>query len=119
MNKHKVPYMIWANYEIEEETVEPISLNYLSSLLLKTAGLEMTNFQKYLTELQKKLPSVSACGYYDSKGDLYSYTDDVNENYTEWLRQYEMIQYNYLFGGDKRLNHHFELSAASRTARAN
>lgn len=33
------PFMIWANYDIEEKTVEDISLNYLATLLLETAEL--------------------------------------------------------------------------------
>lgn len=33
MEKYKVPFVIWANYDIPEETIERTSLNYLYSIL--------------------------------------------------------------------------------------
>lgn len=110
MKEHLVPFMIWANYDIEEQEVEKISLNYLSGLMLKTAGLSMSNYDRYLLDLHKKLPSISASGYYDGEGVLHDYSDSDTE-YQELLDEYEMVQYHYLFDEKNRLTHHFVVSS--------
>lgn len=110
MKKHLVPFMIWANYDIQEQEIEKISLNYLSGLLLKTAGLKMSDYDRYLLDLSKKLPSISASGYYDEKGVLHDY-EETDSDYQEILEEYEMVQYHYLFDKKNRLEHHFEASS--------
>ena len=42
--KQEVPFLIWANYDLEGEEIEAVSLNYLSGLLLRAAGLEGTDY---------------------------------------------------------------------------
>lgn len=106
MKKHLVPFMLWANYDIPEQTIDKISINYLSSLLLQTAGLEMSDYDRFLLDLHQKLPSISASGYYDQKGALHDYSDE-DEECEEVLQEYKIVQYNYLFGGDDRLDEHF------------
>lgn len=121
MKEHMVPFMIWANYDIPEQKVEMTSLNYLSKLMLETAGLKTSAFDRYLSDLQKKLPSISASGYYDEKGVLYDFSQE-NDTCRNLLHTYEMIQYHYLFSGRERLDDYFEVStdeSASRTASAN
>ena len=39
---YKVPFLIWANYDIEEQTIERTSNNYLGTYLAEVAGLEKT-----------------------------------------------------------------------------
>lgn len=65
MKEHLIPFMIWANYDIGEENIERTSINYLSSLLLEKAGLKMSDYNRYLLELYKEIPSLSATGFYD------------------------------------------------------
>lgn len=110
MQKYLVPFFIWANYDIPEQEVGRISLNYLSSLVLQTAGLQLSNYNRYLLELHQKLPSISANGYYDAEGELHDYSEE-NENpeYRKLLDEYEMVQYHYLFDGENRLEKHFEV----------
>ena len=109
MKKHLVPFLIWANYDIEEQEIERISLNYLPALVLKTAGLKMSSFERYLLDLQKKLPSISASGYYDEKGVLHEYSEEDSE-YQELLKEYKIIQYHYLFDEKNRLQYHFSVT---------
>lgn len=108
MQKYVVPFFIWANYDIPEQEVERVSLNYLSSLMLQTAGLKLSNFNRYLLDLHKKLPSVSANGYYDSEGKLHDYSEEDAEN-QRLLEEYEMVQYHYLFDRENRLEKHFTI----------
>ena len=90
--RYITPFIIWANYDIEEEYIEKLSANYLSSYLLKTANIEMTEYNKYLLELSKKVPVVSAIGCIDMNGNNFYYGKP--NKYTNILSDYEKIQYN-------------------------
>lgn len=92
--RHATPFFIWANYDIEEEYIEQISVNYLSSMVLKTAGLELTRYNKYLLDLAKELPVIDTVGYIDKDGRHYAWED--KSPYTEMLNDYDRIQYNNL-----------------------
>ena len=94
-NRYKVPFFIWANYDIEEENIESISVNYLSSLVLKTAGVKLTDYNEYLLNLNKTLPVINSVGYIDNEGNHYKWSDV--SPYTELLNKYEQIQYNGIF----------------------
>ncbi len=93
--RYCTPFYIWANYDIEEQTIERLSSNYLSSLLLKTAGIKLTEYNKYLLNLAKTLPVIDNAGYIDSEGVHYKWSD--NSPYTSILDEYEKIQYNNIF----------------------
>ncbi len=93
--RHMTPFYIWANYDIEEKEIERLSANYLSSLVLKTAGAELTDYNKYLLELSKTLPVIDTVGYIDSKGNNYSW--NTTSEYTDILKKYEYIQHNNVF----------------------
>ncbi len=94
-SRYCTPFYIWANYDIEEKTVERLSSNYLSSLVLETAGIELTEYNKYLLRLSKTLPVIDNAGYIDSEGSHYKWSD--NSPYTDILDEYEKIQYNNIF----------------------
>ncbi len=119
MAKHEVPFLIWANFDIPEQTVEKTSLNYLSALFLKTAGLKLTPFYEYLLELQKKVPVISASGCYDAQGKLLHYSSEEGETDEEvknLLHTYSMINYNYVFGDGKKMKKYYELPAETKEA---
>ena len=103
---YQVPYVIWANYDIEEETRD-MSANYLSSYLLKISGLKMTGYQKYLLELMDKVPVISAICYMDEKGVLH--TRDEETESSKWIEEYQRVQYNHMFDSENRINDFFFL----------
>lgn len=109
MLKHKVPFLIWANYDIPGMFIENASINYLSSIFLEAAGLKMSNFNRYLLGLHKKLPAISAAGSYDNEGRLHENTEKDNL-YAKLMEEYEIIQYNYLFDSKNRLDRHFTIT---------
>ncbi len=94
-SRHCTPFFIWANYDIEEKYVERLSSNYLSSLLLKTAGVKLTEYNKYLLKLSETLPVIDTVGYIDSAGTYYKWSD--SSPYTALLDDYEKVQYNGVF----------------------
>ena len=98
--RHITPFVIWANYDIEEKQVDMLSSNYLSSLLLQTAGVRMSDYDSYLLRLSETLPVVDTVGYIDRDGNYYTWSDD--SPYTELLSEYRRVQYNCLFDIENR-----------------
>lgn len=84
------PVMIWANYDIEEQYIERISANYLSSLVLKTANRDMNAYESYLWQLYEKYPVLTTKGCFDSQGNYYRTLEELPTD--EW-KQYEKLQY--------------------------
>ena len=94
--KYTVPFFIWANFDIEQETIAHISPNYLAPLLLEKAKMPQTAYYKYLNDRRVKLPTITAMAYRDENGNLY----DANEpqgNYAQIINEYDMLQYNNVF----------------------
>lgn len=89
------PFYIWANYDIEEMYIERLSINYLSSYVMKTAGVEITEYNKYLLELSERIPVINVAGYCDSEGNYYSF--EQQSPYSELINNYKKVQYNNLF----------------------
>lgn len=106
VNMYKVPYFIWANYDIAEENLD-MSANYLSSYLLKIMGAKMTGYNKYLLDLQKKIPIISAICYIGDDGKLHK--PGENTQYSDLINQYQMVQYNNLFDKKHRVDSFFFL----------
>ncbi len=108
LQKHEVPFFIWSNYEdYGGQYVDAISTNYLSSLVMELAGLEMTDYQKFLLEVYDEYPAITAAGAMNKEG-AWEYID-IFELKDVLLQNYEMLQYNYIFGDDERLNQYFYL----------
>lgn len=93
--RYEVPFVLWANYDIEEEYVEAISANYLSSLCLEKAGVPTSPWQNYLSALHEEYPVVTANIFADDKG-LY-YGSNVMDTMAEELNDYNRLNYYYLF----------------------
>ena len=72
-----------------------MSSNYLSSLVLKTAGVKLTKYNQYLLKLSETLPVINTVGYIDYLGNYYKWSD--TSPYTNLLSEYEKIQYNSIF----------------------
>ena len=87
-----MPYLIWANYDIEEETDADTSVNYLAAKVLKAAGVPTSDYQNYLLELSEKYPVISAQRVLDADGNRYG-ADELPEE----LDAYEKLQYYQLF----------------------
>lgn len=98
--KQKVPFVIWANYDIKEQTVNDISPNYLGAFLVNTLNLDETPYEKYLLKLHKKYPVVTSHVYMDANRQLH--TIDTLDDLPEDLKEYWMVQYYHLFAKDKR-----------------
>ena len=93
--KYTVPFIIWANYDIDEASdVENVSANYLSSMMLEQTNLKLSRYNEYLLNLRKTIPALNANGYVDKDGKDHEFSE--NNKYTELINQYQYLQYNSL-----------------------
>ena len=99
--RYHTPFLIWANYDIPEATLDNISSNYLSTLLLQVAGLEMTPYNEYLAALYQQIPVIDTVGYRGSDGIVYE-KDDETSPYADLIHGYDCITYNNLLDVDNR-----------------
>lgn len=99
-----VPFALWANYDIEEEEINAISANYLSSLLMEKAGLPKTEYQEYLTGLYEKYPVVTANFFAEADGTFYDYRAEEEK---KGLIPYSILQYNSIVDKKNRMDGFF------------
>ena len=93
--KYTVPFIIWANYDIDEASdVENVSANYLSSMMLEQTNLKLSRYNEYLLNLRKTIPALNANGYVDKNGKDYEISED--SKYSKLITQYQYLQYNSL-----------------------
>ncbi len=92
--RYRVPFVIWANYDIEEASGVETSANYLGNLTLKTAGIPLDPYREYIDEFSQKYPVLSSIHVIDSNGNDASVSDsDKNDE----LGDYRRMQYYELF----------------------
>ncbi len=116
-NRYIVPFVIWANYDIEEQSSVQLSVNYLSSLLLETAGLPATQYQQYLSRLSETLPVVTANVCIDSDGNYYAIAEKDESPYADLLDQYWRFQYNHMFDQSNYPEEFYTLEIETDTGR--
>lgn len=94
---YTVPFFIWTNYESEESEVEITSLNFLSTMALEKAGIEMPAYNEYLSDMRKIVPAINARGYYSKTAGRFLHIEEAEGEEAEWIRDYEILQYNNMF----------------------
>ena len=92
---HTVPFLIWKNYEQEAEELPLTSINYLSTLLMESAGLEKPAYYRFLSEAMQVVPCLSGAGIVEN--GQYLRVSDATGEAAEALREYEWLQYANLF----------------------
>lgn len=106
MERYEVPFVLWANYDIDEETIEQeisydfseyntLSANYLSTLLFEVAGLPMSPFQSYMKDMMKDYPIVTSNMILDDQGTYFGV--NTIQSLPEELKDYAILSYNHLF----------------------
>lgn len=97
MLRYKVPFVIWANYDIEEKTVDCTSLNYLSVYLMEAAGLPLSPYQEFLRDTEKLIPAINSNGYYSLTDGCFLPISDAQGEEKTALNLYAQLQYNCMF----------------------
>ncbi len=101
-NLYTVPFFIWTNYDSKEECVELTSLNYLSTLTLERAGIELPPYNRFLSDMSGSVCAINSRGFYSVKDGMYKKFDEADAGEEEWIQKYESLQYNSMFDSKKR-----------------
>lgn len=95
--RYKVPFIIWANYDIEESTGVETSANYLGFQTLQAAGLPLPDYFSYLAAFSGEVPVISA-NHVELKDGTFTNADDQKD----LLSGYRGYQYYQIFDASKR-----------------
>lgn len=93
LQQYAVPFFLWANYDIPEEQGVVISSNFLGMLTAKTAGLPMTGWMHFLSDLHSRIPVITPVGYITADGTVVKETNQLPEEAQQWLHHYETLAY--------------------------
>ncbi len=107
LKQYRVPFRIWANYDLPEQPDVMTSMNYLQVYLAEFTGRPMTGYQKYLADLRKQVPVITGNGYIGADGHFYDQTDTASPYY-DLIEEYACLQYNLLFDEDHMPEAFFE-----------
>ena len=107
--KQMVPFFLWANYDIPEAEGVELSLNYLSTLLMDTANLPMTGYQKFQQELYETVPIINTVGISDGQS-WYGENETLTGDLAAAVEEYQVLLYNNIFDKSNRLEGFFSLT---------
>ncbi len=92
--RYQVPYVVWANYDIDEATDQDTSVNYLAANVLKAAGVPTSDYQNFLLDLEQEYPIISAVRTETSDTKEKNSKKNVSD---DMLNDYKILQYYRLF----------------------
>ncbi len=101
MLKYKVPFLIWANYDIQEQSEIETSINYLSTYLLEACGFDLPAYNKFLKDAEQRIPIITAYGYYSASSGRFLPVEEAAEEEQEMLNLYRILEYNNLFDKER------------------
>lgn len=90
--RYKVPFIIWANYDIEAASNVETSANYLGGHVLRAAGLPLYDYRNYLSQLEGQYPVLTAIRAENAQG-ISTPVKDVKST----LQGYMTLQYYNIF----------------------
>ena len=109
-NLYTVPYIVWANYDIDSKVVEErTSINYLRETLLETMGIEGSAYDQFLRDCRRQYPAMNALGTFDKNGEFYEMSQIDMGDTDNILSDYWNLQYNSMFEQDNYCKDMFEL----------
>lgn len=94
---YTVPFFIWTNYDSEEAEIPITSLNFLSTMALQQADIELPAYNQFLADFMEVVPAINSRGYYSKEKGTYCYVEDAVGEEAKWLGFYEVLQYNSMF----------------------
>lgn len=98
---YTVPFFIWTNYETEEKYVDITSLNYLSTMTLERANIDLPPYNQFLADMQEIIPAINSRGYYSTQQKQFLHLEEATGEEEQWIKEYNILQYNNMFGKRK------------------
>lgn len=88
------PFIIWANFDIEDKDMGTISMNYLIPTLFETAKVPLSQYYQYMLNLMDDVPILMLYAYYDKNMNEHLY--NVDSEYSKAVNNYFYMEYNNL-----------------------
>lgn len=99
--RYATPFVLWANYDIEEGDNVVIGNNLVENMILKQAGIELPLYNKYVEKVSETIPVMNVNGFMDTDGAWHRYNSDETEEQATLLDNYKILQYGYYSDTDK------------------
>ena len=92
LKQYATPFFLWTNYDIQEREDVVLSPNYLGVLTAQAAGLPLTGFMNFLSQLYEELPVITPVGLITGDGQVVK-REELTGEQQEWLMAYETLNY--------------------------
>ncbi len=90
--RYQVPFAVWANYDIEEQTGVTTSANFLGAQVFEWCGIPKSDYQNFLLEVSEDTQAVTARAVIDNSGNFVEF-----HQVRDKLLEYNVLQYYRLF----------------------
>ncbi|MBR4295547.1 MAG: sulfatase-like hydrolase/transferase, partial [Clostridia bacterium] len=98
---YALPYLIWANYDLNEDAAPAETSNcYLSTILFEVGNIPKSTWLNMVEEYRKEYPIVSTVFVKEADGDLKT-KDSILKDVTlknNLLKEYQNYSYGILYG---------------------
>lgn len=95
LDKYRVSYALWSNYDIGEYSIKETSINYLPVILSDIINIKTPAYFNFLKNLRNELPVITANGYKDKEGNWHK-KNDKSSKYYDLINKYNYIEYYYM-----------------------
>lgn len=99
--RYATPFVLWANYDIDEGDNVVIGNNLVENLLLKEAGIELPLYNKYIEKVSETIPAMNVNGFIGKEGHWHKYGSDETKEQASLIDNYKILQYGYYSDTDK------------------
>ena len=101
------PYVIWANFKLDNTNIPLTSMPYIVPTTLNAANVPLSNFYSYMLNMQKEVPVITAFNkYFDKSGNRFDYTQ--NSACSDIVNGYFALEYNNVNTEGDRIQEYFE-----------
>ena len=104
---YTVPFFIWTNYDTGEQEVDMTSFNYLSTMALQRANIDLPVYNQFLAKVMEVIPAINSQGYYSKADQQYKTLDQAGGEEEKIISDYRILEYNAVFGKEKRNSYIF------------
>lgn len=101
------PFILWANYPIEETDYGYFGMSYLTNIIKETADLPLTPYEQYFRLISEEIPTIAANFYIDNESNPHLYGEGSKED-RELLDEFLSFQYRNIKGIGNREIYHYK-----------
>ncbi len=98
IDRYSTPYCIWTNYSVSFEHKDIIGSSFLSSYVLKYAGIEVPDYFKMLYSASQEIKGYNPYFTLDNNNNLIKIGEPSNGNVPQLLASLKTVQYDMMFG---------------------